>query len=141
FGACVEARILGQAHHVSYARTLAPAEHAMATEARVGPQDDLYQRPRLAPSLDQQRQHRPSVFGRIDLRRSQIRYQQLLAAERVQRQETVLVVIAVEEARFLATVYRIISGVEVEHQLAGGGLERGDEALHEHFVQRPGCRT
>jgi hypothetical protein len=34
-------------------------------------------------------------------------------------------------------VHRIIGGVEVEHQFGGRFLERGDEALDDHFMQRP----
>ena len=65
---------------------------------------------------DQQLQDRRRVQRRVDLRRPQVGDQQLLAAEDVQRQEAVVVVIAVEEPPFLLAVHQIVGGVEVEHQ-------------------------
>ena len=46
----------------------------------------------------------------------QIGDQQLLATEDIQRQEAVVVVVAVEEAAFLVAVDRVVGGVEVEDQ-------------------------
>ena len=66
---------------------------------------------------------------RVPLRRPQIGDQQLLAAEHIQRQKAVGIVIAAEVAAFLLAVHQIIGGVEVEHQLFRRALERGDELL------------
>ena len=49
-----------------------------------------------------------------------------------------MVVIAVEEAANLAPVHGIVGGVEVEHQLVGGGIEGGDEGLDHRHMRRPG---
>ena len=51
------------------------------------------------------------MFGRIDLRGPQVRHQQLLAAEHIQRQKAV-VVVSPWKKRYLPTVHRIIGGVE-----------------------------
>ena len=60
------------------------------------------------------------MLGSIDLRRAQITDQQALAAEHIKRQETVMIVVAVEEAANLAPVHRVVGGVEVEDQFLGG---------------------
>ena len=56
------------------------------------------------------------------LARPQLGREQVLAAEHVQRQVAVAVVVAVEEAAFLVAVQRIVGRVEVEDDLLGGVL-------------------
>ena len=73
----------------------------------------------------------------VDATGPQVGAQQLLAAEHVQRQVAVAVVVAVEEAALLLAVQRVVGGVEVQHQLFGRGLEAGDELLDQHLVQAP----
>ena len=63
------------------------------------------------------------MLGPIDAAGPQQRAQQLLAAEHVQRQVAVAVVVAVEEAPLLLTVQRVVGGVEVQHQFLGRGLK------------------
>ena len=92
----------------------------MAAEAAIPSQDDAHTGPRLTEPFDQQRQDRPGMLGSIDLRRAQITDQQALAAEHIKRQETVMIVVAVEEAANLAPVHRVVGGVEVEDQFLGG---------------------
>ncbi len=91
----------------------------------------------LAELFDQQRQDRPGMLGAVDLAGSQIANQQTLAAEHIQWQETVVVVIAVEEPAFLLAMHRIVGGIEVEDQLLGRHLERCDEGLHQGLVDAP----
>ena len=67
--------------------------------------------------------------------------QQLLAAEYVQRQVAVAVVVAVEEATLLLSVQWVVGGIEVQYQLFGGTVEAGDELIHQHLVQPPGRGT
>ncbi len=55
--------------------------------------------------------------GGIDVGAPQLRRQQMAAAEDVQRQIAVAVVVAVEEAAFLMAVQRIVGGIEVERDL------------------------
>ena len=55
---------------------------------------------------------------RIDVRTAQLRAQQMLTAEDVQRQVAVVVVVAVKEATFLMPVQRIIGGIQIQDDLA-----------------------
>ncbi len=77
------------------------------------------------------------MLGPVDLGRAQITDQQPLAAEHIQRQETVMIVVAVEETAFLAPVHRIVGGVEVEDEFLGRLRMRRDEALHQGLVDTP----
>ena len=135
-GQCQQAGILGQAHDVVHAVALAPAEHLPAAEARVAAEDDLHVRPHLAEALHQQGQDGPGVPGRVDVGGAQIGHQQLAAAEDVEGQEAVLVVVAVEEAADLVTVDGIVGGVEVQDQFLGGRVVGGDEGLHDNLGHR-----
>jgi len=74
------------------------------------------------------------MFGPIDLARPQITHQQLIAAEHIQRQKTVMVITAMKESSLLTTVYCIIGCIEIENQLLGGGGKGGNEAFNQNFV-------
>ena len=52
----------------------------------------------------------------VDVGAPELRGEQLVAAEDVERQVAVAVVVAVEEAPLLATMQRVVGGVEVEDQ-------------------------
>ena len=54
-----------------------------------------------ADKLHQQAGDFPTVFGAIDIARSQIADQQMPATEHIKRQVTVMIIIAVEESTFL----------------------------------------
>ena len=60
--------------------------------------------------------------------------QQVPAAEHVERQVAVLVVIAVEEAAFLPAVQRDVGVVEIEHDLARRTLMRLQEKLDQQRI-------
>ena len=60
-----------------------------------------------------------------------------MAAEQIQRQETVAVVVAVKEPADLVAVNRIVGGVEVEDQLPGRLGMRFDENLHQFPTDLP----
>ena len=135
-GHAVKPCVLRESDAVTHAVVLAPAEHAMAAEAGVGAQDDPHRGQAWRKPVHQERQNRPSVLGAIDLGGSQIRHQQLLAAEHVERQIAVAVVVAVEEPSLLPAVHRIIGGVEIEHQLLGRLRVRVEEEVHEQRLDR-----
>jgi hypothetical protein len=61
--------------------------------------------------------------------------QQILAAEPVRRQIAAVGAVAVEKTVLHLAVQRVASGVNVQHQILGRGLEAGDELLHQHPVQ------
>ena len=74
------------------------------------------------------------MLGAINIAGAQVVHQQLLTAEDVQRQEAVMVVVAMEEASLLHAVHPVIGGVEIQDQLARHFPERGNELLQHHFV-------
>jgi hypothetical protein len=57
------------------------------------------------------------MLGRVDLAGSQLTHQQLNATKGIQGQEAVVIVMVVEKTAFLATIHRIIRGIEVENRL------------------------
>ena len=128
-----------------------PSHQFPATTTAVAPKHDPHVRPLPTKPLDQELQDGPAVQGPIDVGRSKIRHQQLAAAEHVQRQEAVLVVIAVKEPLLLVAVHRIVRGVKVQDQFfrrcrlgTEEGLDKGlgdlgqGRALHA-VLQGLGC--
>ena len=113
----------------------------MAAKAAVGAENDLHPRPGPAQALDQQGQYGPGVFGVVDFAGAQIADQKLLAAENIERQKAVVVVIAVEKAAFLAAVDDIVGGVEIEHPLLGRLFVGGDKGVDHGFVHPPDITT
>lgn len=67
---------------------------------------------------------RDAARAGVDVRRPQLGRQQMPAAEHVQRQIAVAVVIAVEEAPLLMPVQRVVGGVEIEDDLLRRSLVR-----------------
>ena len=51
-----------------------------------------------------------------------------------------MVIIAVEKAAFLLTVYRVIGCIEVQNQAFGRTTERGDELIDQDLMETPGRR-
>ena len=107
----------------------------MAAEAAVATEDDPHPRPGSTEPLHQERQNGPGMLGGVDVGGTQITYQQLVAAEDVQRQKAILVVKAVEEAAFLAAMHRIVGGVEIQNEFRRRRLERGNELFDQKRVQ------
>ena len=77
------------------------------------------------------------MLGAVNVRPPEIAHQEMLTAEHVERQEAIVIVIAVEETPHLTAVHGIVGRVEVEHQLLWRPIERGDEALHHRDMGRP----
>ena len=77
------------------------------------------------------------MLGAVNPGRAQVTHQQPLAAEHIERQEAVMVVVAVEEAALLPAVNRVVGGVEVEGQVLGRSIEGRDEGLHHNLVDGP----
>ena len=80
---------------------------------------------------DQQLQQRAGVLAGVDLAGPEVGRQQLVAAEDVQGQEAVMVVIAVEEPPLLMAVHGVVGGVEVEDQMLRRLGVGGDELIDE----------
>ena len=83
-------------------------------ETAVTTDNDPGCRPSLANSLDKQLQDGPGMFGSVNVGWTQVRTEQMFAAENVQRQKTVVPVITVKKPAFLISVKRVIGRVEVE---------------------------
>jgi hypothetical protein len=113
-----QATVAGQPEHVFHRVFLAPVHQLIATKPRVSTQDD----PGLGPaSTDLRDQASNFVFrpGRaLDIGTPQLRAQQMLAAEDIQRQVAIAVVVAVEEASLLVAVQRIVGRIQIQHDLA-----------------------
>ena len=77
------------------------------------------------------------MLRRVDVGRPQIGHQKVSAAEHIERQEAVAVVITVEEATLLMAMHRIVGRVDVQHDLFRRPRKGGDEALHQNLVNRP----
>lgn len=129
--------IARQTHDVVHAGALAPVQDALAAEPGVGPKHDAHLRPTLAQPAHQQLEDGRSVLRRIDVAGPQVGAQQLLAAEHVQRQVAIAVVVTMEEASLLLAVQRVVGGIKVQHQLFGRALEAGDELIDQHLMQPP----
>ena len=67
----------------------------------------------------------------IDVGASELGRQQVPAAEDVQRQIAVALVIAMEEPAFLMAVHQIVGGIQVEHDLPRRPGVRLDEQIHQ----------
>ena len=80
--------------------------------------------------------NRPGVPGIVAAARTQVRRQKLVTAENIKRQKAVVVIIPMKEAPLPHAVCRIVGGIEVQHQSAARGLERGDEPFYQHLVQQ-----
>ncbi len=132
--------ILRQPDDVIDAPGVEALERARAAEPRVGAHDQTHTRPGLAQPARQQLDERTEHAGRVAPARAQHARQHVLAAEHVQRQVAVAVVVEVEVRPFLLSVQRHVSGVDVEHQLARCLATPGDERLQQHPVQRRGMR-
>src|SRR3954452_6009336 len=90
--------VASQAEHEVDAVLLAPEHERLAGKARVGPQHDLHPRP-AGPDLPHDARHlllSPST--RIDVGAAQLGGQEMPAAEDVERQVAVAIVVAVKEA-------------------------------------------
>lgn len=60
----------------------------------------------------------------------------MIAAEKVQRQVAVVVVIAVEKAAFLAAMQRCVGGVQIDNDLRGRGGVRFQKQVYQQRVDR-----
>src|SRR5690606_17210556 len=92
----LKARVAGQADDVLHVGPLAPAQQTLTTESGVAPDDDPYIRPGLTQPRHQQPQHGRCMPGTVNAAGSQQAGQHRLAAEHVQRQVAVVIVIGVE---------------------------------------------
>jgi hypothetical protein len=138
----LQAVVAGQAEHEVHAVRLAPRHQRVAAEAGIAAQQGWAQvtpnGPRPA-ATDMRHDagdllHRP---GRaIDVRAAQPGGQQMTAAEDVERQVAVAIVVAVEEAAFLVAMQRVVGGIEIEDDLFRRLLVGVEEEVDEQAFDR-----
>src|SRR5690554_6075115 len=130
-----QALVAGEADDVIDAMAVTPVEDQRTAEAAVASEDDLHLRPRLAQPPDQQGEDGAGVVSGIQRGRTQVADQQLVATEYEQRQEDVVVVVAVEVPPELLAMHPIVGGIEVEvERFLGWPPERADELLDHLLV-------
>ena len=113
-------RIACQAEQIKDAVTLAPVHDAVSAETAVAAQHDADVGPFATEPLDQKLQDRSRVPSGIDVRRPQIGDEEMIAAMNVEGQETVVVVVAVEETLLLLAMNDVVGGIEIEDEFFGG---------------------
>ena len=75
----------------------------------------------------------------VDVGAPQLGNQKMPAAEDIQRQIAVAIIVAMEEAPFLVPMHRVVGSIEVEHDLLARRLVRLDEQVNEQVFDR--CRV
>ena len=133
-----EPRIAREAQHIIDPVRLAPGHQRLPAEAGVGAQQDAGPRPAPPDLGDEARHLLDGARRRVDVGVAQLGTEQVAAAENVERQVAVAVVVAVEEAAFLVTVQRIVGRIEVEHDLARRLGMRLQEHVHEQAFDGAG---
>jgi len=123
--------VSGKAEDVVHTALFAPGHQRVARKARIGAQHDANIRPALT-NLGDDTGHFLQRAGRaINVGRPQLRRQKLIAAEDVERQVAIAIVIAVEETALLVAVQRIVGGIQIENDLLGRFPERFQEQFDE----------
>ena len=132
-----EARIAGEAEDEVDPVCLAPGHQRLAGEAAVGAQQDPNPGPAGADLPDNARDLLKGAGRGVDVGAAQPGRQQVPAAEDVERQVAVGVVVAVEEAALLMPVQGNVGRVEVEDDLPGWPLAvRLEEEIDEQRLDR-----
>src|SRR5690606_17740427 len=109
--------VAGDPNDIADIEAVAPRQDQVAAKATVAAEDNAGVWEAAADPPYQQLQDGSSMLGGVLVALAQVSNQQLIAAEDIQRQETVFIVVAMKEATLLMTVHRIIRGVEIEYQL------------------------
>ena len=131
---CLQAGVARQAEHVTDAVRLAPRHQLLVGKAGVGAQHDAHLAPLAANPRDDARHFLDRAGAAGDVGAPLPRQQQVPAAEGVERQIAVIVVVAVEEAAFLHAVERDVGVVEIDHDLARRALMRLDEQIDQQRI-------
>jgi len=129
-------RVARQAEHEVDPVLFAPGHQRLAGEPGVGAQQDARSRPARPYLRDDPRDVLDRPGAAIDVRRPELGRQQMPAAEHIERQVAVAIVIAVEEPTLLMTMQRVIGRVEVENDLFGRPSVRLEEEVNEQRLDR-----
>ena len=132
-----QAGVAGEAEDVADAIIFAPAHQLVAGEAKIRPQQDLDPGPALTDLGNDACDLLRGAGGGVDIRAPELGGQQVAAAEDIQRQVAVAVIVAVEEAPFLVAVERVVRGIEIEDDPLGRPRVRLQEQGDEQLLDRP----
>ena len=130
--------IPGQAEQEVDRVVLAPTHQGVASKPRIGPQQNAHARPALADAGDDPRHLLDRPGAGVDVGATQFGREQMPAAEHVERQVAVVVVIAVEKAPLLVPEERVVGGVEIERDLRRRRAMGVEEEIDEQGFDR-GC--
>ena len=129
-------RVARQTEHVIDLVGLAPGHQGLAREAGIGAQHDLHLRPAVL-DLSRDAIHLLDCPGAsVDVGTPELGGDEMPAAEHIEQQIAVAVVVAVKEAAFLIAVQRIVGGVEVEHDPARRFLMRVEKQVDKQLLDR-----
>jgi hypothetical protein len=113
-----------------------PRHECLAGKAGIGAQHDLDPGPAHPDLVDDPLDLVLGPGRGVDVRPPELGREQVLAAEHVERQVAVAIVVAVEEAAFLVAVQRIVGRIEIEDDLARGGGVAVEEEIDEQALDR-----
>jgi hypothetical protein len=130
--------VASQPEHVLHAVRLAPVHEIVTAEAAIGTDDDGGCGPMSADVVH----NAGNLFGRsigsVVRRGPGLGCQQMPAAEDIQWQKAIAVVVAVEVPTFLIAVERIIGGIQVDDDAQRGFAMGLDEQIYEQLLDG-GC--
>jgi hypothetical protein len=113
---------------------LTPSHQLVVGKAAVGPESDAHPPPFLADLRDNARYLFDRTVTARDVRAPLAGQQQVPTAEHVERQITVLLIIAVEEPAFLPATQRDVGVVQIKHDLAQRTIMRVEEEIHQQRI-------
>jgi len=128
--------IAGQAEHVVHAVRLAPCHQWLAREAGITAQQNACPGPAAADLCHDASDLLHRAGRGVHVRAAQLRHQQMSAAEDVERQVTVAIVVAVEELAFLIPMQWIVGGIEIKDDLFRRLLMGIKEEIDEQRLDR-----
>ena len=135
----VKPRVPGQADAVAHAVVLAPGQQLLAGIRGIRPHQDLDPGPPLAKPGDDAAQRLGHASSGVRVARAQQGEERMAAAADVERQEAVVVVVAVVGPALLAPVHLVVRGVDVQHEPRWRlAPPRVDERLQQHLLKLPG---
>ena len=129
-----QAAVARQAKHVVDAVRFTPTHQLVVGEAAVGAKNDAHTRPALADLGDNARHLLDSAVTARDIRTPLAGQQQVPAAEHVERQVAVLIIIPVKKATFLHPVDWDVGVVEIQHDFARCTRVRFEEEVNQQRI-------
>ena len=128
--------VLGQPEQIVDTVGFAPCHQRLAGKAGIGPQQDAHLRPACTDVPGNPFDFFDRSRTGVDVGAAQLGRQQMPAAEDIERQIAVAVIVAVEEAPFLVAMDRIIRGVQIEDDPVGSGCMRFHEQIDKQRFDR-----